>query len=152
MSLQFDKPKPKVKDTALLKKILENEKPGFLNWMLDGLDKLRKDDFKFTLNKKLSSQVDDFLMSSRAPEIFVEDRLEEKEGAELTKEMVTKCYHEYCKERDWPMGGSKDYPARIEANIAKMFGITVLNSLKPKGKDQGTVKGWYGVQIIDPDL
>ena len=100
MSLQFDKPKPKVKDTALLKKILENEKPGVLNWMLDGLDKLRKDDFKFTLNKKLSSQVDDFLMSSRAPEIFVEDRLEEKEGAELTKEMVTKCYHEYCKERD----------------------------------------------------
>ena len=60
MSLQFDKPKPKVKDTALLKKILENEKPGVLNWMLDGLDKLRKDDFKFTLNKKLSSQVDDF--------------------------------------------------------------------------------------------
>ena len=64
--------------------------------------------------------------------------------------MVTKCYH--CKERDWPMGGSKDYPARIEANIAKMFGITVSNSLKPKGKDQGTVKEWYGVQIIDPDL
>ena len=117
--------------------------------MLDGLDKLRKDDFKFTLNKKLSSQVDDFLMSSRAPEIFVEDRLEEKEGAELTKEMVTKCYHEYCKERDWPMGGSKDYPARIEA---KMFRITVSNSLKSKGKDQGTVKRWYGVQIIDPDL
>ena len=50
------------------------------------------------------------------------------------------------------MGGSKDYPARIEANIAKMFGITVSNSLKPKGKDQGTVKEWYGVQIIDPDL
>ena len=66
--------------------------------------------------------------------------------------MVTKCYHEYCKERDWPMGGSKDYPARIEAKIAKMFGITVSNSLKPKGKDQGTVKGWYGVKIIDPDL
>tara|TARA_A100001037_G_scaffold180755_1_gene162068 strand:+ start:717 stop:866 length:150 start_codon:yes stop_codon:yes gene_type:complete len=36
-------------------------------------------------------------MSSRAPEIFVEDRLEEKEGAELTKEMVTKCYDEYCR-------------------------------------------------------
>jgi len=71
MSLQFDKPKPKVKDTVLLKKILENEKPGILNWMLDGLDKLRKDDFKFTLNKNLSSQVDDFLMSSRAPEIFL---------------------------------------------------------------------------------
>ncbi len=49
--------------------------------MLDGLDKLRKDDFKFTLNKKLSSQVDDFLMSSRSPKIFVEGRLEEKEGA-----------------------------------------------------------------------
>ena len=49
--------------------------------MLDGLDKLRKDDFKFTLNKKISSQVDDFLLSSRAPEIFVEDRLEKKEGA-----------------------------------------------------------------------
>ena len=50
------------------------------------------------------------------------------------------------------MGGSKDYTARIEAKMAKMFGITVSNSLKPKGKDQGTVKGWYGVQIIDPDL
>ena len=37
MSFQFDKPKPKVKDTALLKKILENEKPGILNWMLDDL-------------------------------------------------------------------------------------------------------------------
>ena len=47
------------------------------------------------------------------------------------------------------MGGSKYYPARIEA---KMFRITVSNSLKSKGKDQGTVKRSYGVQIIDPDL
>ena len=81
MYLQFDKPKPKVKDTALLKKILENEKPGVSNWMLDGLDKFQKDDFKFTLNKILSSQVVDFLISSRSPKIFVEGRLEENEGA-----------------------------------------------------------------------
>ena len=91
---------------------------------------------KMTLNKKLSSQVDDFLMSSRAPEIFVEDRLEEKEGAELTKEMVTKCYHEYCKERDWPMGGSKDYPARIEAKIAKIVWDNGFE--QPKTQGQGS--------------
>jgi P4 family phage/plasmid primase-like protien len=151
LPLIFNKPKPKNKDTGLLKKILDQEKPGVLNWMLDGLEALRKDNFHFALNENLMKQTDDFLMSSRAPERFVEDCLEEREGAKLTKEKVTKSYHEYCQERDWPMGGSKSYPGRIEAKIATLFGITVSNNIKAEGKEGGQVKGWHGVGVKGAD-
>ena len=146
------KPKPKNKDTSLLKKILDQEKPGVLNWMIHGLYALRKDNFHFALNENLMKQTDDFLMSSRAPERFVEDCLEEREGAKLTKEKVTKSYHEYCKERDWPMGGSKSYPGRIEAKIATLFGVTVSNNIKPEDREDGVVKGWHGVGVKGEDM
>ena len=151
LPLIFNKPKPKNKDTGLLKKILDQEKPGVLNWMLDGLEALRKDNFHFALNENLMKQTDDFLMASRAPEIFVEDCLEKREGAKLSKEKVTKSYHEYCKERDWPMGGSKSYPGRIEAKIATLFGVTVSNNIKPEDREDGQVKGWHGIGIKGAD-
>jgi P4 family phage/plasmid primase-like protien len=151
LPLIFSKPKPKNKDTGLLKGILDQEKPGVLNWMLDGLDALRKDNYHFVLNEKLSNQTDDFLMASRAPKIFVEDCLEEHEGAKLTKEMVIKSYHEYCKDRDWPMGSSKSYPKRIAAKIEHLFGITVSNNIKPEGKEDGQVKGWNGIGVKGAD-
>jgi len=152
LPLIFNKPKPKNKDTELLKKILDQEKPGVLNWMLDGLDALRKDNFHFALNEKLSNQRDDFLMASRAPEIFVEDCIEEREGAKLTKEMVTKSYHEYCKERDWPMGSRKSYPGRIAAKIEHLFGITVSNNIKTEDREGKQVKGWHGVGVKGADM
>jgi P4 family phage/plasmid primase-like protien len=152
LPLIFSKPKPKNKDTGLLKKILDQEKPGVLNWMLDGLDALRKDNFHFALNEKLRNQTDDFLMASRAPEIFVEDCLEKREGAKLTKEVVNKLYHEYCKGRGWPKGNAKSYPGRIEAKIDLLFGANVSNNIKPEGKESGQVKGWNGIGVKGADM
>ena len=70
----------------------------------------------------------------------------------MTKEVVNKLYHEYCKERGWPKGNAKSYPGRIEAEIEHLFSAGVSNNIKPDGKEGKQVKGWHGVGVKGADM
>ena len=150
--LKYAKPKTNNPDPDLARKILENEAAGVLCWMYEGYKKLRDDNFKFTLNERLTRDRDDILLASSAPELFVRDCLMEKsEGsASMTKEVVRKLYHEYCKERGWPKGNARSFPGRIEAEIENLFGISVSNNVHPE-LGTGDQRGWHGIRIKGAD-
>ena len=150
--LKYAKPKTNNPDPDLARKILENEAAGVLCWMYEGYKKLREDNFKISLNERLTRDRNDILHASSAPELFVRDFLEEKNGASMTKEVVNKLYHEYCKERGWPKGNAKSYPGRIEAEIEHLFSAGVSNNIKPDGKEGKQVKGWHGVGVKGADM
>jgi P4 family phage/plasmid primase-like protien len=150
--LKYAKPKTNNPDSELARKILENEAAGVLCWMYEGYKKLRENNFKISLNERLTRDRDDILHASSAPELLVRDRLVEKSGASMTKEVARKLYHDYCQERGWPKGSTKSFPSRIESEIENRFGITVSNNIRPEGKEGGQVKGWHGVGIKGADL
>jgi phage/plasmid-associated DNA primase len=149
--LKYAKPKTNNPDSDLARKILENEAAGVLCWMYDGYKKLRENNFKISLNERLTRDRDDILLASSAPELFVRDRLVEKRGASTTKEVARKLYHDYCQERGWPKGSTKSFPSRIESEIENRFGITVSHNLHRK-EVIGNQKGWHGVGIKGADL
>ena len=149
--LKYAKPKTNNPDSDLARKILENEAAGVLCWMYEGYKKLRENNFKISLNERLTRDRDDILLASSAPELFVRDRLVEKSGASMTKEVARKLYHDYCQERGWPKGSTKSFPSRIESEIENRFGITVSHNLHPNGSN-GNQKGWHGVGIKGADL
>ncbi|MDC0309638.1 phage/plasmid primase, P4 family [bacterium] len=150
--LKYAKPKTNNPDPELARKILENEAAGVLCWMYEGYKKLRENNFKVSLNERLTRDRDDILHASSALELFVRDRLVEKSGESTTKEAVNKLYHEYCKERGWPKGSAKSYPGRIEAEIELLFAAGVSNNIKPEDREDGVVKGWHGVGVKGEDM
>jgi len=150
--LKYAKPKTNNPDPELARKILENEATGVLCWMYEGYKKLRENNFKISLNEKLTRDRDDILHASSAPELFARDRLVEKSGASTTKEAVNKLYHEYCKERGWPKGSAKSYSGRIEAEIDLLFAAGVSHNIKPEDREDGQVKGWHGVGVKGADM
>jgi len=152
LALKYAKPKTNNPDPELARKILENEAAGVLCWMYEGYKKLRENNFKISLNERLTRDRDAILLASSAPELFVRDRLVEKSGASTTKEVVNKLYHDYCKGRGWPKGNAKSYPGRIEAEIELLFAAGVSNNIKPEDREGRQVKGWHGVGVKGADM
>jgi hypothetical protein len=55
--------------------ILAKEGPGVLNWMLEGLEKVRSEDWQLELNDRQQKLVDDLLMESEAEVVFAKECL-----------------------------------------------------------------------------
>ena len=117
--LSYNKPKPEHDDKELFDKIMKEEASGILNWMLDGLEKLKAKKFDLALNDIQRKEVDDLLMSSQAPEIFVREALERVESKDsvMTKAEVLEALHDFCTDRNWSVKGLKNIPKRIEDEI-----------------------------------
>jgi putative DNA primase/helicase len=81
--------------------ILTNEGSGVLNWMLEGLAKLRADDWQLHLNKAQQARVDNLLLESDALSIFVKNELVRAEASQLTVPDSFTAFAEFCTQRGW---------------------------------------------------
>jgi len=144
--LSYNKPKPEHDDKELFDKIMMEEASGILNWMLDGLEKLKAKDFDLALNDIQRKEVDDLLMSSQAPEIFVREALERVESKDsvMTKAEVLEALHDFCTDRKWSVKGLKDIPKRLENEIYDLHRCAPRNDIDNQ-------RGWKGLRLKSPD-
>src|SRR5206468_580284 len=73
--VNYDRPKPPVVIPDLAEKILREEGPGVLNFMLDGLESLRAANWDLRLNEAQQRCVDDLLLESDSHRVFVSECL-----------------------------------------------------------------------------
>ena len=86
----------------LSEEILSAEASGVLNWMLEGLAKLKADDWVLRLTAKQTKTVDDLLLQSDSSNVFVRECLESDEGGgTITSLDLFEAYSRYCRGRDW---------------------------------------------------
>ena len=90
--IEYLNAKPAKVITDLSEQILAKEGPGVLNWMLDGLEKLRADGWELRLNAQQQKVVDDLLLESEAEVVFASECLQEDATGSLT---VADCYEAY---------------------------------------------------------
>ena len=77
----------------LAEKIVAEEGPGVLNFMLEGLDKLRSADWALSLNERQQARVDDLLLESDSHREFVRSCLIKDSAAPgMTKAEVYSAY------------------------------------------------------------
>ncbi len=158
--LKYDKPKPEHDDKELFDKIMKEEASGILNWMLDGLKKLKAKDFDFALNEIQRNEVDNLLMSSQAPEIFVREALERVESKDsvMTKAEVLEALHDFCTDRNWSVKGLKNISKRLEAEIYDLHRCSPRNDIIPPSSKEvhsphvnRSQKGWVRLRLKSPD-
>ena len=141
--IAYQKPKPGEVIVDLSERILAEEGSGVLNWMLEGLEKLRADGWQLHLTPTQQKRVDDLLLESEADVVFAKESLR-KDGTESLT--VVQCYAAYvtfCGARGWTPMPKKDFSNSISETVTRLFALTVRNDiLDEDGKAQ---RGWKGI-------
>ena len=143
--IEYDKYRPDNVIVKLSEQLLESEASGILNWMLDGLDELKRQGYVIRLSLEQERAVDDLLMESESPHIFVKECLIADEVAKLTTSDCYTAYATYCKKRGWNVLQSRDAAKQITHAITVEFGLSQRNDIpNATGKDQ---RGWKGIKV-----
>ncbi|HEU4711934.1 MAG TPA: phage/plasmid primase, P4 family [Pyrinomonadaceae bacterium] len=143
--VDYHRPKPNAVIADLDHLILRAEAPGVLNWMLEGLDKLRADDWQLHLTSEQQRLVDNLLLESDGHALFVQEELIRAEGAQLTVLDCFSAYVEYCSARGWVGLTRHKFGHVIGDVVARQYGITVRHDiLDERGKEQ---RGWRGLRL-----
>jgi putative DNA primase/helicase len=143
--VDYHRPKPSCVIADLDQQILRTEAPGVLNWMLEGLEKLRADDWQLHLKSEQQRLVDNLLLESDGHALFVREALVRAEGRQLTVLDCFSAYVEYCSERGWVGMTRQRFGHLIGDVVARQYGITVRHDiLDERGKEQ---RGWKGLRL-----
>jgi P4 family phage/plasmid primase-like protien len=143
--IEYRRTKPETVIADLSERILANEGPGVLNWMLEGLDKVRADEWQLRLSAAQQKVVDDLLLESEADVVFAKECLE-KDGTESLT--VADCYDRYvafCNERGWAAMAKRKFTNSIGDTVTRLYGLTVRHDVADwqSGKPQ---RGWKGIK------
>jgi hypothetical protein len=115
--------------------------------MLEGLDKLRADEWQLHLTAAQQTSVDNLLLESDGHALFVRENLARANGRQLTVEDCFAAYVEYCNERGWKTLARNKFGQVIGDLVSRQHGITLRHDIPDaKGKHQ---RGWQGVKICN---
>lgn len=141
--IEYRKPKPATVIADLSERILRDEGPGVLNWMLDGLDKIRAEGWQLGLTPAQQRVVDDLLLESEGDVVFAKECLERDGTESLT---VADCYDRYvafCNDRGWAAMAKRKFSNSIGDTVTRLYGLTVRHDIQDRaGKPQ---RGWKGL-------
>jgi phage/plasmid-associated DNA primase len=145
--VRYERGKPSTPIPNFAEVIVSEEGPGVLNFMLDGLDALRRDNWKLNLSEGQQARVDDLLLESDSHREFVRNCLAKDTSATgLTKAEVFTAYVEHCERREWiPMSKARFGKLGAEV-IAQEFGLSVRGDITgPDGKQND---GWKSLRLV----
>jgi P4 family phage/plasmid primase-like protien len=145
--VDYHKAKPRQVIGDLDQQILAEEASGVLNWMIEGLDKIRADGWQLHLTTGQQKAVDNLLLESDGHNLFVREALTRTDGSQLTVQDCFAAYVEFCTERGWTSLTRNKFAQLIGDAVARTYGITVRHDIKDDdGKAQ---RGWHGLQLRD---
>lgn len=125
--------------------LLEKEASGVLNWMLDGLDRLKRTGYVINLAPDQKQKIDDLLMESESHTAFVKDCIVRDDSSALIAGDCYDAYSKYCKKRGWPPSPAREASKEITHAILVQFQLSQRNDMPGKnGKDQ---RGWKGIKV-----
>ena len=125
--------------------LLRDEGSGILNWMLEGLMKLKADAWNLTLNAQQQGRVENLLCESNNLTLFIRDCLQKDDKLTITGSDAYVVYAEYCNQRKWTPIGRYEFGSQIEATVAAQFGVAMRHDVKDA--NDKAQRGWKGVGL-----
>ena len=129
----------------LSERIVAEEGPGVLNFMLEGLAKRRAEGWQIPLTGQQQRRVDDLLSESDSVRQFVQEKVVAVEGQPLTVERAFSAYLNYCGKRGWSPLSHAQFGKAVADVVAELFHLAVRHDVADTaGHAQ---RGWKGVTI-----
>jgi P4 family phage/plasmid primase-like protien len=144
--VDYHKPKPAHVVADLDQQILTTEASGVLNWMLEGLDKLRADGWQLYLSAAQQESVDNLLLESDGHTLFVKEALT-RSDSQLTVPDCFAAYVEYCSDRGWIALSRNKFGQMIGDTVARHYGLTVRHDITDSNAK--AQRGWRGLSLRD---
>jgi len=144
--VKYEAAKPAVVIPDLAGKILTEEGPGVLNFMLDGLDALRAANWELRLSETQQRRVDDVLLESDSHRVFVSQCLMKDTSAlGMTKADVYAAFVEFCDSRGWVAMNKNRFGKLGTEAIAHAFGLAVRGDIQGANVKQND--GWKSLRL-----
>jgi P4 family phage/plasmid primase-like protien len=141
--VDYHKAKPTQVIADLDRQILATEASGVLNWMIEGLDKIRADGWQLHLTNGQQKAVDNLLLESDGHNLFVREELARADAGQLTVDDCFAAYVEFCTDRGWTSQTRNKFARLIADAVARTFGITVRHDIKDEaGRAQRGGMDW----------
>jgi len=138
-----DKPKDRLDDKLLAKKIIKKELTGILNWALEGLQRLMAHEWEFTLSERTSISLQEAQEDGNSFIPFLEDDgvVRFGEDEQITSSDLYKAYERWCEDNAMRPLAMRTVTTYVKEN-AEDIGVVYSNRVDGK-------RGWIGVGIID---
>ena len=114
-----------------------------LNWMLDGLDRLRTDGWQLLLSDSQQRRVDDLLLESDGHREFVRRCLAKENNWTLTLNDAFGAYMDFCNDCGWQAISRNRFGRLIPDTVVQEHRVILRRDIKDgTGKAQ---QGWKGL-------
>jgi P4 family phage/plasmid primase-like protien len=141
--VRYENPPPEKVIADLSEVILHNEAPGVLNWMLEGLRRVRDDGWRMGISPRQQKIVDDLLTECESHVRFVRDSLRKHADGSLTVDEIYERFCDYCVTRGWDTMPKAHFSSLAEEAVRRELGASRRNDIAgPNGKAQ---RGWKGI-------
>jgi putative DNA primase/helicase len=131
--------------TDLSEQILQAEGAGVLNFMLDGLDRLRADGFNLRRTPRQQAVVEDLLREAGSVGWFVSDYLILNPGGTVTVADAYDAYVRCCADQGWGVSARDQFSEHVKPIVEGRFGVAFRHDVRNReGKPQ---RGWKGVAL-----
>jgi len=105
----------KLQDTDLENK-LDNELSGIFNWSIEGLKRLKKNDWGFTYSEKICALKNDMVLYSKPVSIFVKQCVKEEKGKKTKASSIHKKFHRWALRKNLDADAFQD-PRKFHAEF-----------------------------------
>ena len=142
--VQFLPDNPKTDPNLKEKLTTPEELSGILNWALEGLQRLLKQE-KFSTGETVEETRDRYTLLSNSAEAFAERQLVVASGETETKETVYNAYIQFCKEHNLPTISKNAFSMQLPQyipctdSLAKIHGkpVRIWRDIKLKDSNKG---------------
>lgn len=147
MVIRYERPKPKDRIADFGQKLLREEGPGILNWMIRGamryLDELDQHG-DYVLTKRQNQRVDDLLAESDSVRAFIKACVRPAIMSDATTEELVRAYRGYCEEKGWDAQTQKQVERVLPDLMMEVYGIARSHKIERMGR---SLRGYNGIEI-----
>lgn len=131
---------PLEKQIKNLDLLLESEKNGILNWMIEGLSRLLKNELTFSLNDENKKEINNYKISNNNISQFVFDSCRLESSAKMHSSILYDEYKKYCSEGGFKPSSIQSFKQELEVQ-----GCRSSTNIVIEGK---RVRGFYGIRLL----
>ena len=148
--VSYERPAPANKIPDLDKRIVSEEGPGVLNWMIDGLYAIRAANWQIALAPRQQARVDDLLLESNSVTVFLtECCIADTLAAGITVLEVHGAYCDFCMDRGWNPLDRYKFGSQSPEMVQRLFRLAQRHDVK--GQDGKSQRGWKGLRLLKPE-
>ena len=132
-------------DKMLIERLLTENGPGLFNWLLQGAERVRKNNWNIELSPNQIIRRDELVTMSKPVEAFVRKYIVRSFGNDLPSQKVFECYIKVRQQCKLPSLEAQVFYKNLAKAMDEIFQASIRNSLKTS---HGTVRGYRGFKLI----